>query len=511
METEHGGLRGGAPRPGAGAPAGRNPVAVPRARGSHCLPRVRVWASCLLLAAAACTATVDGGELSEADGTPDDQADPPGRDPGDEDPADDPLVPGDDDGVDDPPPAPPPGPAGTCWGAIAFDPGCSRERAATEWSVVLFPGDSAMAAMVSTTATDNAAIVSFGPAGAASSARWSDTLVAMLPGQAGDGRIGALRLVVPAAAQDSMDVVHAKAASTRESWRTGWQDAPTGILAPGFATAHREVDGQLLDWEAAAIAGGVELRHSVEVAGVAHEHTIEIGAAGATGFGYRRLEAGIERESWSSDDGRLWHPAGGGADDDLGTEGEQLAWPVPLPQGFAADGIEIEARHASWGRELGWLQGQFAGLAVPLLDGFASITDLWVDVDAATVRSLTVMFWDGTSLHEWDASEGSLVDDQEFPASYQTDRGSRVEVRSDGQVLASVEALAEESQVRIIARDMLVPGAESIATAFRWEVVFESHDALPTGEVAVQRTDESGCTRQLSYDFGASWVIEACE
>jgi hypothetical protein len=463
------------------------------------------------LSAGACTATVDGGELPEVDGDSPDTADPPGGgDLGGDEPGDDPLVPGDDDGAEDPRPPPPPGPAGTCWGAVAFDQSCSRDRASAGWTVALFPGDAAMSAMVSTTATDNAAIVSFGPAGAASSARWSDTLVAMLPGQADNGRIGAVRLVVPAAARDSMDVVHAKAASTRDDWRTRWQDAPTGILAPGFATVHHEVDGQSLDWEAAAIAGGVELRHSVEIAGVEHEHTIEIGAAGATGFRYRRLEGGAEHESWTSDDGRLWHPADGGEDDDLGAEGEQLAWPVPLPQGFAAEGIGLEARHASWGRELGWLQGDFAGLSVPLLDGFASITDLWVDVDAVTIRSLTLMFWDGTSLHEWDASGGSLVDNQEFPATYQTDRGSRIEVRSDGLAIASVEALAEESQVRVVARDLLPTGADSIATAWLWEVVFESHDALPTGEVAVQRTDESGCSRQLSYDFGVSWAVEAC-
>jgi len=451
--------------------------------------------------------------MPEVDGDASDSGNPPGaRDPGGDEPGDDPLVPGDDEpGADDPLPPPPGGPAGTCWGDIAFDASCSRDRASADWVVALFPGDASMSAMVSTTATDNAAIVSFGPAGAASSARWSDTLVAVLPGQAANGKIGALRLVVPAAAGDSMDVVHANAASARNDWRTRWQDAPTGVQSPGFASAYHEVDGQLLTWEAAAIAGGVQLRHTVEIAGVQHEHTIDIGGAGPTELRYRRLEGGVARETWSSDDGRLWHPDAAGDDEALDVRGEQLAWSVPLPRGLAAEGISLEARHASWGPELGWLEGDFAGLAAPILDGFATIGDLWVDVDAAAVRSLTLVFWDGTALHEWDASDGGLVDDEEFPATYQTDRGSRVEVRSEGQAVASVEAIAEESQVRVVVRDLLPVAEGSISASWRWEVVFESRDALPTGEVAAQKTDASGCARQLSYDFGASWAVEACE
>lgn len=463
--------------------------------------------------AAACTASVDGGEVEPSGDGVRPSGDDPAADDGHDDspPGDDAVQPPAEPPEDDRPlPPPPAGPAGTCWGALHFDAGCSRDRASATWEVALFPGDASMSATVSTNAAANAVVISWGPAGAASSVRWSDALVARLPGQPDDGRFGALRLVVPGTAADSMEVVHASGSSARNAWLDHWQDQPPGIVSPGFSAAYYEVDGSPLTWESSpAAGGGVDVAHTVERAGVQHVHHVVVDGAGATHYEYRRLEGGQEREAWISDDGRAWHRTDAAGERAMTGEGEQQAWSIDLPHAFQAEGIALEARHAIWEAEMGWLEGRFGGLSAPLVDGYGAISDLWVDVETASVRSFAVMYWDGTVLHEWDAGDGGLADGQEFPSTYQTDRGSRLEVSLDGTPVVAVAAAAEESQVRVTVEDLL-PAGTSLETAWHWEIVFESYDGLPTGEVAIERTTEAGCQRQLSYDFGATWAAAAC-
>ncbi|MBI2892858.1 MAG: hypothetical protein HYY06_04850 [Deltaproteobacteria bacterium] len=409
---------------------------------------------------------------------------------------------------EEPLPATPEGPVGACWGAEHFDDGCSLERAAARYESALFPGED-VAVLVSTSAVAGAVYVIWAPAGIDSAVGLTEAVVFDDPGAEGHGQLGSTSLALPSAFDaTALEVVHANRASTAASWRGAWQDGPTGVISP-FASAYYENGETEWEWRASPSGEGVQATLSVSEGGGEEVRQVLVDGTGQVSYRYEHLDAGAAVEEWTSADGQSWQKDAGDQLD-LQVTSELLAWDLPLAPDFAEEGTLLRGRHGRWGPEMGWLEGDFAGLTALLAANTIVLSDFWVDVEDASVAALSLIAWDGEQMQEWTTSDGFVEEGVELPRSYQGPRSSRIDVIVGEREAVGVEVVSEEGEVRLVAEDLL-PVDEIGGNAWRFEIVFETAFALATGEAAVERTTLAGdCSRRITYDFGTTWAAQAC-